>query len=53
MINYDVLYADKEWVRRTFKNDDEARELLKYNRDNGQIPIVKMINCSNEKEVTL
>lgn len=53
MQKYDILYEDKEWVQRDFKNDEEAIALLKYNKEFGQIPILKMINCSNEKEIKI
>ncbi len=52
-MKYDILYEDHEWVQRDFKNDAEAIALLKYNKNFGSIQIIKMINCSNEKEIKL
>lgn len=50
---YDILYEDKVWDQRTFKNDEEARQHLKHNKEHGSMMIVRIINCKTKKEITL
>lgn len=52
-MKYDILYEDKVWDQRTFKNDEEARKHLEHNREHGSMQIIKIINCKTDKEITL